>query len=111
MLRGPPRGLHGLATPLEGRLTEPSRARYRGTNENTNGLIGQYLPKRASMAHVTQHDCNAIAKRLNTRPRKTYDDQRRSTGQRCSAVSFSGLLGGGLCLEHLRFELEARCVN
>ncbi len=33
-------------------------------------LIRQYLPKKQSMAHLTQHDCNRIAKQLNTRPRK-----------------------------------------
>ncbi len=44
-----------------------------GTNENTNGLVRQYLPKRTRMAHVTQRDCNRIAKTLNTRPRKRYD--------------------------------------
>ena len=48
----------------------PHHAWERGTNENTNGLIRQYLPKRQSMAHVTQADCDAIAERLNTRPRK-----------------------------------------
>jgi IS30 family transposase len=42
----------------------------RGTNENTNGLLRQCLPKRQSMAHVTQHDCNLIAQKLNRRPRK-----------------------------------------
>lgn len=42
----------------------------RGTNENTNGLIRQYLPKRQSMAYVTQQRCNAIALALNIRPRK-----------------------------------------
>ena len=50
----------------------PYHSWERGLNENTNGLIRQYLPKRTSMAHVTQHRCNAIAKRLNTRPRKRY---------------------------------------
>ncbi len=44
----------------------------RGSNENMNGLIRQYLPKRKSMAHITQHDCNSIAKKLNTRPRKRF---------------------------------------
>jgi IS30 family transposase len=53
----------------------PHHAWERGTNENTNGLIRQYLPKRRSMAHVTQHDCNRIAKKLNTRPRKRYNYQ------------------------------------
>ena len=45
----------------------------RGTNENTNGLIRQYLPKGASMARLTQHQCNAIAQQLNRRPRKRLD--------------------------------------
>ena len=48
----------------------PHHAWERGTNENTNGLIRQYLPKRQSMASLTQHDCNALARKLNTRPRK-----------------------------------------
>jgi len=48
----------------------PHHAWERGTNENTNGLIRQYLPKRASMEHLTQHDCHRIATKLNRRPRK-----------------------------------------
>ncbi|MGE5803431.1 MAG: IS30 family transposase [Gemmatimonadota bacterium] len=48
----------------------PHHAWERGTNENTNGLVRQYLPKRQSMAHLTQHDCNRIATKLNHRPRK-----------------------------------------
>ncbi len=48
----------------------PHHAWERGTNENTNGLVRQYLPKRQSMAHLTQHDCNRIAAKLNRRPRK-----------------------------------------
>ena len=39
----------------------PHHSWERGTNENTNGLMRQYLPKRQSMAHVTQADCDAIA--------------------------------------------------
>jgi IS30 family transposase len=48
----------------------PHHSWERGTNENTNGLVRQYLPKRQSMAHVTQADCDAIAAKLNARPRK-----------------------------------------
>jgi transposase, IS30 family len=48
----------------------PHHSWERGTNENTNGLLRQYLPKRRSMAHVTQADCDAIAAKLNARPRK-----------------------------------------
>ncbi len=48
----------------------PHHAWERGTNENTNGLLRQYLPKRRSMARLTQQDCNRIARKLNRRPRK-----------------------------------------
>ena len=48
----------------------PHHSWERGTSENTNGLIRQYLPKKKSMASVTQRRCDRIAHRLNTRPRK-----------------------------------------
>ena len=48
----------------------PYHSWERGTNENTNGLIRQYLPKGTSMKDLTQVECNAIARRLNNRPRK-----------------------------------------
>ena len=48
----------------------PHHSWERGTNENTNGLIRQYLPKGASMAELTQQQCDAIATKLNSRPRK-----------------------------------------
>ncbi len=48
----------------------PYHSWERGTSENTNGLIRQYLPKRTSMAQITQSDCNRIAATLNRRPPK-----------------------------------------
>jgi transposase, IS30 family len=62
----------------------PHHSWERGTNENTNGLLRQYLPKRQSMARVTQADCDAIARKLNTRPRKRlgYRTPEECYGQR-----------------------------
>ena len=51
-------------------FARPYHSWERGSNENANGLIRQYLPKGRSMAGLTQHQCNAIARKLNTRPRK-----------------------------------------
>ena len=51
-------------------FARPYHSWERGSNENANGLIRQYLPKGASMAGLSQHQCNAIARKLNTRPRK-----------------------------------------
>jgi IS30 family transposase len=53
----------------------PHHAWERGTNENTNGLLRQYLPKGESMARLTQRDCTGIARALNTRPRKRHHYQ------------------------------------
>ena len=61
-----------LRTGVKFYFATPYHSWERGTSENTNGLIRQYLPKRSSMADVTQADCNAIALRLNQRPRKRY---------------------------------------
>ena len=51
-------------------FARPYHSRERGSNENANGLLRQYLPKGVSMAGLTQQQCNAIARKLNTRPRK-----------------------------------------
>lgn len=48
----------------------PHHSWERGSNENANGLIRQYIPKRTSMRRLTQQQCSAIAHKLNTRPRK-----------------------------------------
>jgi transposase, IS30 family len=50
----------------------PYHSWERGSNENLNGLIRQYIPKKASMFAVTQAYCDAIANRLNARPRKRH---------------------------------------
>lgn len=58
------------ATGVQFYFATPYHSWERGSNENTNGLIRQYLPKGKTMAFVNQGLCDAISERLNTRPRK-----------------------------------------
>ncbi len=60
------------ATGVQIYFARPHHPWQRGCNENANGLLRQYWPKRTSMAHLTQRKCQQIAHTLNTRPRKRY---------------------------------------
>ena len=59
-------------SPVKFYFATPHHSWERGTNENTNGLIRQYLPKGQTMARVTQSECDLIAAHLNNRPRKRH---------------------------------------
>jgi IS30 family transposase len=52
---------------------DPRSPWQRGTNENTNGLLRQYLPRKSRVAERSQEELDAIAAELNGRPRKTLD--------------------------------------
>ena len=67
-----------IATNVDVYFCDPRSPWQRGTNENTNRLLRQYLPKQSDLSEHSQAELNKIALRLNQRPRKTL-------GFRCPA--------------------------
>ena len=64
-----------VATNVQVYFCDPRSPWQRGSNENTNGLLRQYLPKGTDFSRISQSYLNAIALRLNQRPRKTLGFQ------------------------------------
>ena len=74
--RGPEMADHQrftLDTDIKVYFCDPQSPWQRGSNENTNGLLRQYFPKGMDLSNIHQNRLNAVARRLNERPRETLN--------------------------------------
>jgi IS30 family transposase len=75
-----------VATNVKVFFCDPHSPWQRGTNENTNRLLRQYLPKRTDLSSYAQSDLDKIALRLNQRPRKTLGFETPASRLRASVA-------------------------
>ena len=76
-----------MATDVQVYFCDPQSPWQRGSNENTNGLLRQYLPKKADLSCYSQSELDEIALRLNQRPRKTLGFQTPADKLQASVAS------------------------
>jgi IS30 family transposase len=75
-----------VATDVKVYFCDPQSPWQRGSNENTNGLLRQYFPKRTDLSVYSQAELDEAALRLNQRPRKTLGSE-TSTGRLRASVA------------------------
>ena len=66
-----------VATNVQVYFCDPRSPWQRSSNENTNGLLRQYFPRETDFSRISRSYLNAIALRLNQRPRKTWASKRQ----------------------------------
>jgi IS30 family transposase len=76
-----------VATNVKVYFCDPQSPWQRGTNENTNGLLRQYFPKRTDLSGYSQSDLDKVALRLNQRPRKTLGFETPASRLRASVAT------------------------
>src|SRR6202162_2664472 len=76
-----------VATNVKVYFCDPQSPWQRGSNENTNGLLRQYFPKRSDLSGYTQAELDRVALRLNQRPRKTLGFETPASRLRASVAT------------------------
>jgi IS30 family transposase len=75
-----------VATNVKVYFCDPQSPWQRGSNENTNGLLRQYFPKRTDLSGYSQAELDKVAQRLNQRPRKTLGFETPASRLRASVA-------------------------
>ena len=76
-----------IATRVNVYFCDPQSPWQRGSNENTNGLLRQYFPKKTDLSAYSQADLDKVARQLNQRPRKTLDFETPASKHHASVAS------------------------